>query len=265
MTMADSIGRPKRGPSRRAQLSDEVSSYVRDLIMSGQLKQGQYIRLEHLAEDLSVSPTPVREGLLALRGEGFVQLEPRRGFVVSPLSRQDVRDLFLMQGSIAGELAARAALRVTDKQVEQITLLQESLEKAAFTGDPEAIEETNHQFHRAVNKLAESPKLGWMLSTVVRYAPRRFYATIHGWQQASVHDHRAILAALRQHSADEARGSMRRHIHNAGELLVAHLDRTQFWGGQESVAGDGHGVTADGSLGFSEDPFQAGAPDRSGQ
>jgi DNA-binding GntR family transcriptional regulator len=224
------------GPGHRApafttksQLSDNVAAYVRELIMSGQVRQGQYLRLERLAEALAVSPTPVREGLLSLRGEGFVQLEPRRGFVVSPLSRQDVHDLFLVQANVAGELAARAAGAIDDDALQRIVGLQASLETAALGGNPEAIEEANYQFHRAVNLLANSPKLGWMLTTVVRYAPRRFYATIHGWQQASVQDHHSIVSALRAHSPDVARNAMRQHILHAGELLVAHLDSTRFW------------------------------------
>lgn len=202
--------------------------------MSGGLKQGQYIRLERIAEDLGVSPSPVREGLLALRGEGFVQLEPRRGFVVSPLSRQDVHDLFLIQATLAGELAARAAVAITQEQVVNIVALQEILESAALTGDLETIEEANYQFHRAINRAADSPKLGWMLSKVVRYAPRRFYATIHGWQQASVHDHRSVIAALRDGSAETAREAMRSHILHASELLVAHLAGTHFWDDQQA-------------------------------
>lgn len=224
-------GSSSRRPAgfNKSQLSDDVAAYVRELIMSGQVKQGEYIRLERLAESLGVSPTPVREGLLSLRGDGFVQLEPRRGFVVSPLSRQDVHDLFLIQASVAGELAARAAAAIGDEQVQHIVGLQATLETAALTGNPEAIEEANYHFHRAINRIGHSPKLGWMLSTVVRYAPRRFYATIHGWQQASVHDHRSIVTALRGRSPEGAREGMRRHILHAGELLVAHLASTHFW------------------------------------
>ena len=214
---------------RRSQLSDEVASYVRDLIMAGHLRQGQFVRLEHLAEELKISPTPVREGLLALRGEGFVQLEPRRGFVVCPLSRGDVSDLYLLQGSIAGELAARAASNITAAEVDHLAKLQAQLEATASAGDIDGIEETNHAFHRSINLVAKSPKLALMLSTVFRYAPRRFYASIDGWQQASVDDHRSIMKALYHGSPDEARSAMQQHIEHAGVLLINHLEGAGFW------------------------------------
>lgn len=226
---------------RKTQLSDEVASYVRELIMSGQLKEGGHVRLEHLAKQLGVSLTPVREGLLTLRGEGFVQLEPRRGFIVSPLSRQDIEDLFSFQAEVAGELAARAAVQITPEQLEEVAKIQQSLEDASLDDDQDMIEQTNYLFHRAINLSAGSRKLGWMLMTVARYAPRRFYATIHGWQQASVDDHRSIVAALRNGSAADASEAMKRHILHAGTLLIAHLESTGFW---DSIEADADTITA---------------------
>src|ERR1700728_2398733 len=101
-----------RGGFPRRQLSDEVASYVRELIMSGHLQPGDFIRQERIADELELSATPVREGLLCLKGEGFVQLKPRRGFVVAPLSAADIRDLFTAQALLAGELVGRAAVRM---------------------------------------------------------------------------------------------------------------------------------------------------------
>ncbi len=62
------------GRDTRRQLPEEVASYVRELILSGQVKTGQFLRLEPIAEALGVSNTPVREGLLSLRAEGLIAL-----------------------------------------------------------------------------------------------------------------------------------------------------------------------------------------------
>lgn len=214
---------------RRPQLSDEVSSYVRDLIMSGEVRQGEFLRLEHIAEELGVSVTPVREAMLSLRGEGFVNLEARRGFTVAPLSRRDVEDLFRVQADVAGELTARACAEVTDEIVERLAGLQERLERAAEREAADEVEELNFAFHRTINLAADSAKLSWILGTVVRYAPRRFFATIHGWQDASVAEHRAIIEALRTSDAEKARATMHEHITHAGELLVTHLTGRGMW------------------------------------
>lgn len=217
------------GLGRRPQLSDEVAAYIRELIMSGQVRQGEFLRLERVAGDLGISATPVREALLSLRGEGFVQLEPRRGFVVASLAKQDVEDLFFVQASIAAELAARAANRITPGDVEELEQVQEDMAKASANNDIDAIEDTNHRFHRVLNTAAASPKLSWVLGTVVRYAPRKFYGTIPGWVDASLEDHGTILAALRDRDAEAARKAMYEHITHAGDLLVKHLDEQGFW------------------------------------
>ncbi|HEU5028665.1 MAG TPA: GntR family transcriptional regulator [Spirillospora sp.] len=217
---------------RRRQLSDEVAAYVRELIMSGQVRHGEFLRLERIADDLGISVTPVREALLSLRGEGFVTLEPRRGFMPAPLSRQDVQDLFEAQAYFAGELASRAAEKITPGELEALDRTQALLERASKAADAEGIERANHQFHRVINLCADSPKTAWLLQLVVRYAPRRFYSSIQGWSQASVDDHQLILAALRAEDAEAARGAMRAHIRHAGTLLVVHLEAQGFWAGQ---------------------------------
>src|SRR3954447_13006604 len=103
--------------NRRQQLPEAVAAYVRELIISGTVRPGEFLRLEPIAAAVGVSNTPVREGLLILRSEGFVKLVPRRGFMVASFTAQDVRDIFWVQAQLAGELAARAAKRITPEQI----------------------------------------------------------------------------------------------------------------------------------------------------
>jgi len=209
---------------RRGQLSDEVAGYVRELIMSGNLRPGDFIRQERIAEELELSATPVREGLLSLRGEGFVELKPRRGFVVAPLSASDVRDLFTAQALLAGELVSRAVVRMGPDGLRGLTEVHEALRKAAADGNGALVESLNHDFHRRINTAADSPRLAWMLSISTRFAPRRFFATIPGWSKASANDHAAIIEAITAGDAATARAAMMQHIENAGKLLAANFE-----------------------------------------
>src|SRR6201988_286492 len=115
-----------RRPLRRAQLSDEVASHLRAAIMSGTLRPGTFIRLDETAAQLGVSITPVREALRTLRGEGMVQLEPPRGHVVVPLTRKDAEDIFWRQATIVKELAATAADRITDAEIDELEQLNDA-------------------------------------------------------------------------------------------------------------------------------------------
>jgi DNA-binding GntR family transcriptional regulator len=214
-----------RRRTARRQLGDEAASYVRELIMSGELRSGQFIRPEAVADALGVSATPVREALLALRGEGFVHLEPRRGFAVSPLGAQDIRDLFTAQALLAGELAARAARLATADDIARLDDLQQQIEREAGRDDFEAVEQINWEFHRCINLLAASPKIAQLMGVAVRCVPTRLYSSIDGWSQSTVEDHRDVLAALRRRSTQRSRSAMVTHTTNAGELLARHYEQ----------------------------------------
>jgi DNA-binding GntR family transcriptional regulator len=217
------------GMRQRPELSREIASYIRDLIMSGQLRSGDPLNIDRIAKELDTSITPVREALQTLRAEGFAQFEPRRGFRVAPLSQADVRDLFLVHAQLAGELAARAAAHITVADLERVEQLQQQTREAVVRDAADEVAELNFAFHRTINHAAGSPKLRWLLGTVVRYLPRRYYAAIPGWLDASVRDHDAIIDALRSHAPERARHSMTGHVQHAGDLLVAHLEQQGFW------------------------------------
>ncbi|MEO6826864.1 MAG: GntR family transcriptional regulator [Microbacteriaceae bacterium] len=208
-------------------MSDEAAMYVRNLIMSGKLRPGAFVRPEEIAEQLEISSTPAREGLQSLKVEGFLRLEPRHGFVVLPLDGQDIRDLFTAQALIAGELASRVALSISAEEVSMLETLQGQLIAAAKRGDLEAVEETNHAFHREINLLASSAKMSWVLGMLTRYVPGLFYSTIQGWPNASMYDHGAILRAFKAGDPDAARTAMSEHIMTSGELLATHFDEHQ--------------------------------------
>ena len=131
---------------RREQLSDEVAAVCAPHY-DGTLRPGTFIRLDETAAALGVSITPVREALRTLRGEGIVQLEPHRGHVVVPLTRGDIEDIFWLQATIAKELAATAAERITDTQIEELERRNDDLAAAVGRGDPEEVLAAEFAFH----------------------------------------------------------------------------------------------------------------------
>ncbi|MFI6521981.1 GntR family transcriptional regulator [Spirillospora sp. NPDC050679] len=223
------IPRARQGLGLRPQLSDEVAGRIREMIMDGRIRPGEYLRLERLALEFGISVTPVREALQTLRSEGFVLLEPRRGFVVAPLSRQDVRDLFWVQASIAAELTVRAAARMTPDALRELTLVQRGLERAVATGRTDLVAECQHAFHREVGRAAASPKLSWSLAAVARYTPPGGFARLPDWPEEAVRDHQRVLEALHGGDGQAAGAEMRRHVVRAGRSLAAHLERRGMW------------------------------------
>ncbi|MFD9667704.1 GntR family transcriptional regulator [Rhodococcus sp. NPDC059968] len=218
---------------QRRQLSEDVATYVRELIISGKVPPGEFLRTEPIAEAVGVSNTPVREGLLLLRGEGLVVLVPRRGFMVASITRQDVRDLFWAQAALAGELAYRVAREISAEQLKHLSDVVEQHHQAVDAGDKEKVIALGHEFHRTINLASDSRRLATLLGSIVQQLPNRFYNSIEGRVDCVLHDHPAILEALKKRRVKIASSLMREHILRGADRFIASLESQGMWAAEE--------------------------------
>lgn len=209
----------------RPQLSEGAAMHIRGLIMSGQLPPGSLVKPAEVGRSLGISATPVREALQALRAEGFLELVPRHGFRVAPLTAQDIRDLFVAFALLGGETASRAAVRMTPEDLAELEALQHELQAAARHQDHTLLMEKNFAFHGKIGRVADARKIDWIQGLLSRYGTSEIYERIEGWPEASERDHASILAALASRDAEGARAAMYRHLVHAGELLAASFER----------------------------------------
>lgn len=207
----------------RPQLAEDVARFVRRRIFDGTYTAGQYIRLDQLAVELGVSVTPVREALFVLSAEGLLSQQPRRGFVVVPVTGRDLTDVSNVQAYIGGELAARAAVSITGDRLRELEKIQTELEGAYASDDDETAVRLNHEFHKAINVAADSPKLAQLMSQITRYAPESVFPTIAGWPEQSTAHHRRLLAALEARDENLARTAMSEHLAEGAAPLIDHL------------------------------------------
>jgi DNA-binding GntR family transcriptional regulator len=207
----------------RPQLAADVARYVRKRIFDGTYAAGQYIRLDQLAVEVGVSVTPVREALFVLSAEGLLSQQPRRGFVVVAVTSRDLTDVANVQAHIGGELAARAAVNITDEQLGELEKIQTELEEAYASDDVDSAVRLNHEFHKAINVAADSPKLAQLMSQITRYATESVFPTIAGWPDQSTEHHRTLLAALESRDESLARTAMSEHLAAGAAPLIDHL------------------------------------------
>ncbi|MGD9527617.1 GntR family transcriptional regulator [Pseudonocardia sp.] len=206
----------------RRQLSAEVEEHVREMILTGQLRPGELLNAERLADELGVSQTPVREGLQALRSQGFLTLEPYRGFRVVGLRRADLKDIFAVQAYLSAELARRATARMSSAQIDELARIQDELTAAAERDDGDTVQELHFAFNRMINHAADAPKLALLLAIALRHVPRNFFRAHHVYPAAERRTE--IVDAIRRRDADAAALAMRRYIEHIGEVLEAFLD-----------------------------------------
>jgi DNA-binding GntR family transcriptional regulator len=202
--------------------------------MAGDFMPGQRMAVEELAAKFGVSTMPVREALIALANEGLLEVLPQRGFRVAVISRQDVEDLFHVHALIAGLLADRAASSIDRGTIEDLHRNQTEISrlvkrKITIAERGMQIEQLNFQFHRAINDVPDSQRLRWFLRAATRFIPREYYIAIPEWIDATAHDHPAIIRALEERKASQARKLMEAHVLNAGRLVIRHLESRGLW------------------------------------
>jgi DNA-binding GntR family transcriptional regulator len=214
-----------------SQLSATVASHLREQIISGVLKPGDFLRIDAVATELGTSTTPVREGLLLLQSESFVRLLPRRGFVVTSFTKGDLRDIFWAQAVVGAELAARATVKISKEDLERLHKLDLEHEKAFKAGDERHVQ-LGYEFHRFINLAADSPRLALLLGNLSKQLPIRFYASIEGQVPNTLQYHPIILDAMKVKDTEAVRSLMFRHIMSGAEHLIASLERAGTWGNQ---------------------------------
>jgi DNA-binding GntR family transcriptional regulator len=229
----DSSSAARRGPAprslRRRTLAVEVAENLRDMILTGELRAGARMTQDELARLLGVSTMPVREALLRLAAEGFVDVSPSRSFSVVPTTRDDVRDVFWMHATLAGELTRRACAKAGDELLAELRDAEERFLDAKRPGDAAGMDRANWEFHRAVNVAAGSPKLLRVLRSTLRFIPQGFYGLVPEWGGASEHGHEAILEAFASRDPEAAGEAAARHVEEAGEILIRFFTNSGYW------------------------------------
>jgi DNA-binding GntR family transcriptional regulator len=209
--------------AKNYQLSQRVASYLREKIIAGELAEGVFLRIDAIAKALGVSTTPVREGLLLLQSESFVRLIPRRGFVVNRFSKDDLRDLFWAQAAVGAELAARAAMQMSAVDFARLQGIHHDYATAVASWDEALVMSTGHEFHRAINLAAKSPRLALLMGSLANQLPNRLYASSEGSLKEALEYHPIILDAIRMRDPEAARSLMYRHILSLAEPYTSSL------------------------------------------
>jgi DNA-binding GntR family transcriptional regulator len=219
---------PPRSVARR-NVSRQAADIMRDMILVGELKPGQVVTHEEMSGRLGVSTMPIREALLRLSHEGFVDGRQNRSFRVAPTTRDDVEDVYWMHAVLSGELAARACRNDAPGVAAELEAINRRWDHLPRRTPPKAYEELNWELHRALNLAAKSPKLIVLLRHTIRFIPDHFYTLLPEWNELSRIGHRRIALAMAEADPDQVREAAMAHVRDAGNLLIGHFRETGFW------------------------------------
>lgn len=211
----------------RPSLSDQTYDALKNDITSCVLRPGQQIAQNQLAEKYQVGLTPVREALQRLAQEGFVQAIPRFGYIVSPLTLSDIRDLFELRAVLEAAAARLAAQRASDETLQQIAAVAD---RTAFyrDGQSETDFELNAEFHRLVARAGGNQRLALALQHQMDELMRVFNLGLdlqesgEAWRT----EHRALAQALLQRDAAAAEQIARDQVVHSQRRVLEALTRS---------------------------------------
>jgi DNA-binding GntR family transcriptional regulator len=206
-------------------LKEAVMATVRDRIFAGELKPGQKVDQDELAQQLRVSKIPVREALITLESAGLVVNLPRRGAYVAELTRDDINDTFHLFGAVSAIAARRAATSMSDQDIADLESLLGMMRSAR---DMAEFAPLNNAFHARIHK-AGSRRMRSILRSLSDGIPSKFFESAHGWHAKSDAEHAAIVKAIRAHDPQSAHDRTLAHFARNGELAIKMLEDREFW------------------------------------
>ena len=207
-------------------IREEVFAMLRQAILTGKLQPGDRLVERELAEQLGVSRTPVREALRKLELENLVTHIPRKGVVVSEISRKDVIEIFDIRASLEGLAASLAAQKATVEDMQELEALLKQMETAAGSKDIENLNEIHDQFHKMLCNLADSPRLVGMINSLSDYINRFTKAgySIPGRSDAAMQEHQDLLESLEARDAVRAEALAGDHVMNSKAVVLKQYE-----------------------------------------
>jgi DNA-binding GntR family transcriptional regulator len=200
-------------------LREKAVDVLRDQILGGHLRAGELIQERDLAAKLEMSKTPVREALALLCEEGLVQLFPRRGYLVRPLTIEDALDTFDLRLILEGAASERAATRISDEQLAKLRDLARYDCCTASNGREHNGDALTHSFdfHVLIAKASGNAALAAQIEKLLRDARR---ITAIGFTYG---EHDRIVDALEARDGAKARRAMEDHIGSGRQAAMAAL------------------------------------------
>jgi GntR family transcriptional repressor for pyruvate dehydrogenase complex len=223
-------------PIQSERLYEQIVTQIERRILAGELKIGDQLPAEReLAEQFAVSRTAVREAVKALHQKGLIEIRPGRGTFVTNATQGAVRlslgllmqlgegdrlaDLTEVREILEPEIAARAAMRITDEYIAAMQEAVSIMEAATLAENSEEFVEADLDFHLALAEATQNIVIPVLMDSIIdllREQRKRTGLAKGGLRRGQSH-HKEILAAIICRDPEAARLAMQRHMQQVRE------------------------------------------------
>jgi DNA-binding GntR family transcriptional regulator len=214
---------------KAAERSTEIAyQWLRQRILDNEFAPGTQVLEQSLADQIGISRTPVREALIQLQQDGLVEIVPRHGVRILPLSPDDMREIYEILTNLEPMAAEGLARRKPSAAViAPLVEACDAMEAAVTSGDRDAWAKADERFHLALLDLCGNRRLAGIVMTMWDQAhrARMFTLKLRPLPVESTREHRAAMEAILAGDADRARDIYRAHRARGGRELISLIER----------------------------------------
>ncbi len=205
--------------------SDRVEAELRRLILSLELEPGLAVSEAALMKRYGWGRTPLREAFQRLAEQSLLNIAPRQGVVIAPLSVFDFVEMMDAMAIVIGPAAALACKRFSEQQLDCLDDIIERSMQAGAAGDWLLVAELDYEFHRILAEATGNHYLRDYLLHLHRVATRFNLAAWkrHGSVDQSITEHRRIVETLRRRDPLESKSVMLEHIENGRQRVMGTM------------------------------------------
>jgi len=205
------------GKLRERALYEQVAEALRARILAHTLHPGSWIDEQALAAEYGISRTPLREALKVLATEGLVTMKLRRGAYVTEVSERDLAEVYHLLALLESDAAMVVAQSASAAQIAELLALHQHLESQI--ADRDAFFAANERFHMKLLEIADNRWRNQLVADLRKVMKLNRHHSLfkQGRLEASLKEHRQIMAALKARNAERARLLMQQHFANGRE------------------------------------------------
>jgi DNA-binding GntR family transcriptional regulator len=211
---------PAVGRMAASALYEQVAERLRDSIMSHAMAPGSWIDEQTIAAEYGISRTPLREALKVLATEGLVTMKLRRGAYVTQMSERDVAEVYQLLSLLESDAAAVVAQAATTEQIAELEALHQRLESEV--DDRDRFFAANERFHMRLLEIADNRWRNQVVADLRKVMKLNRHNSLfkQGRLEASLKEHRRIMAAIKARNGERAQQLMQQHFAN-GKVAAA--------------------------------------------
>ena len=206
----------------RKSLGQHVFDNLKQAIIRGNIAPGEWLVESHIAQILGISRTPVREAIHKLERERLIERQPRGGFAVLGLNRDDIEETFGIRGVLEGYAARLATVKHHPRELEVLEKKVEEFQACLSKKQMDSLLVLNTEFHEVLYALSKSPRLIHMINGLRDqiYRFRQIILMDQKHAKTSHEDHRQMLKFMRKRDAERVEKLVREHILRGQEVVL---------------------------------------------